>query len=214
MRERIKIKVCGMRDPENIRRIERLDIDWMGFIFHPRSPRYVPDDEPFVDAVRRCTKVRVGVFVNTPADEIKAKALRYKLDILQLHGDESPADCDTLRQQGYRIIKAFPVATTADLSRTAAYAACVHAFLFDTKTGRHGGSGRRFDWSLLHACPPGTPFLLSGGISPESIPDLRRFSHPQMAGIDLNSRFESAPAVKDATALEQFVTQFRNIKYK
>jgi phosphoribosylanthranilate isomerase len=212
----MKIKVCGMRDPENIVRVGQLDIDWMGFIFHPRSPRYIPDDDaPYLSpALHRCTKVlRVGVFVDAGTDEILARAARWRLNYVQLHGSESPADCHVLQQQGYPVIKAFAIEVEDDLKRTDAYAACARYFLFDTKTAAYGGSGQRFDWSLLQSYRGATPFLLSGGIGPDSIPGLRRLAHPQMAGIDLNSRFEIAPALKDALALAHFIHQFRNIKY-
>lgn len=207
----MKIKICGMREAENIRAVQGLDIDWMGFIFYPRSPRFVPDDEAYAVAIRHCTKPKVGVFVNAGSDEMIAKATRYGLDYLQLHGNESPATCKSLQQQGYRVIKAFPVATADDLAQTAAYETCARYFLFDTKTDVHGGSGKRFDWTTLSHYHGPTPFLLSGGIRPENLPDLLRFRHPQMAGIDLNSGFETAPALKDVGRLETFILPFRNL---
>ncbi|MDR3269812.1 MAG: phosphoribosylanthranilate isomerase [Tannerella sp.] len=199
-----------MREVENIRAVERLDIDWMGFIFYPRSPRYVPDEDVYAKAVRRCAKVKAGVFVNAGRKEMLEKASRYGLDCLQLHGNESPGVCEALQRQGYRVIKAFAVATAEDLAQTAAYESCADYFLFDTKCNTCGGSGKTFDWTLLDAYHGETPFLLSGGIHPGSIPDLLRFEHLRMAGIDLNSGFETAPALKDVRRLEIFINQLKN----
>jgi phosphoribosylanthranilate isomerase len=210
----MKIKVCGMRETDNIRAVERLDVDWMGFIFYPSSSRYVPDDETYSESVRRCAKKKTGVFVNVGVEEMLEKASRYGLDYLQLHGHESPETCAMIQQQGYPVIKAFAVASAADLEQTAAYETCASYFLFDTKCDAYGGSGKRFDWSALDSYRGRTPFLLSGGISPDCIDALRGFNHPEMAGIDLNSGFETAPAFKDAALLERFIHQLRTEIYK
>jgi phosphoribosylanthranilate isomerase len=208
----LKIKVCGMREAENIQAVERLDIDWMGFIFYPRSLRYVPDEEAYAAVIRSCSKVKVGVFVDADRLVMPDKASRYGLDYLQLHGNESPATCEALQQAGYHIIKAFSVATADDLQRTAAYETCADYFLFDTKCDTHGGSGQRFDWTVLDAYRGLTPFFLSGGIHPGSLCELLRFSHPRWIGIDVNSGFETAPALKDVSRLEPFIHQFRTNK--
>jgi phosphoribosylanthranilate isomerase len=207
----MKIKTCGMRDAENIRAVERLNIDWMGFIFYPRSPRCVPAGDG-VDAIRHCRRKTVGVFVDAGADEMTATAWRYGLDCVQLHGSESPATCRTMQARGYPVIKAFPVATADDLAPTAAYEAVASLFLFDTKSDRRGGSGRRFDWSILHSYQGRIPFLLSGGLAPGCADELLRFRHPMMAGADLNSGFELAPAVKDVAALAAFVKTVKGMK--
>ncbi|MDR1676677.1 MAG: phosphoribosylanthranilate isomerase [Tannerella sp.] len=205
------VKVCGMREAENIRAVARLDVDWMGFIFYPASPRCVPEgDDARATVIRQCAKTKVGVFVNAGAEEMLEKAARYGLDYLQLHGHESPALCRTLQQAGCRVVKAFPVATAADLEPAAAYEPYAACFLFDTKCDTYGGSGKRFDWRTLDAYTGRTPFLLSGGLRPESAEELFRFRHPQWAGVDLNSGFETAPALKDVARLEQFIHQLRN----
>ena len=204
------IKVCGMREAENIRDVERLDVDWMGFIFYAPSPRYIPDDEAHPEAVRRCVRRKIGVFVDAGTDEITEKISRYGLDGVQLHGRETPDVCRTLRRQEVTVIKAFSVATTSDVEQTEAYETCVDYFLFDTPSNAYGGSGQSFDWTLLEAYTGATPFLLSGGIRPDSIGDLFRFTHPRWAGIDLNSGFETAPAQKDVAALSAFIRQIRN----
>ena len=152
---------------------------------------------------------RVGVFVNASQEEIMEVAQQYRLDYLQLHGHESPDFCYALQKRGYALIKAFSIATAEDLAHTADYAGRVDYFLFDTKCAGYGGSGQRFDWSLLQDYQGETPFLLSGGIRPEMAADLQRFHHPRWAGIDLNSGFESAPGVKQAETLRSFQNNFK-----
>ncbi|MDR1455607.1 MAG: phosphoribosylanthranilate isomerase [Tannerella sp.] len=204
------IKVCGMREVENIRAVARLDADWMGFVFYPASPRCVPDGDTRAAVIRRCRKTKVGVFVNAGMEEMLEKVTRYGLDYLQLHGCESPGLCEALQQAGCRVIKAFPVATAADLEQTATYESCAACFLFDTKCDTYGGSGKCFDWQTLEAYAGRTPFLLGGGLRPESAEELLRFRHPQWTGIDLNSGFETAPALKDTARLERFIHRLRN----
>jgi phosphoribosylanthranilate isomerase len=207
----MKIKVCGMRDPGNIRRIEALDIDYAGFIFYGKSPRCISGgDRECLDAIRRCTKPKVGVFVNETVENILRKAELYRLDSLQLHGSESPETCIALRRSGYPVIKAFPVAPAQDFTETRNYADAADYLLFDTKhAAGSGGSGRRFDWSLLGGYAGRLPFLLSGGITPEHVHDIRRIEHPHFAGIDLNSGFERSPAVKDVRKLARFIREIR-----
>ena len=204
------IKVCGMRDGDNIRSLEKVGIDWMGFIFYPASPRYVSEDDKWTEAIQSCTKVKVGVFVNAEPETIEKKVAKYRLDYVQLHGDESPDYCHRMRDTGCAVIKAFPVSSESDFRSTAAYESFVDYLLFDTKGVGYGGTGRRFNWSALNAYQGNTPFLLSGGIRAEHVNDLLALIHPLMAGIDLNSRFELSPALKDVNKIEQFVRQLRN----
>ena len=204
----MKIKVCGMREAGNIRAVERLDIDWMGFIFYPRSPRHV-SCEADVEAAGRCRRKKVGVFVDAGIDEMLAVAARCELDCVQLHGNESPETCLAMQARGYPVIKAFHVSGTADLKKTKAYEAAASCFLFDTKCAGYGGSGRRFDWSALSGYDGPVPFILSGGIAPGCVDELLRFSHPALYGVDLNSGFEIAPAMKDALALAAFIEKIR-----
>ena len=131
------------------------------------------------------------------------------LDYLQLHGHESPDTCRTLRERGYAIIKAFPIADEEDLKMTADYEGRADYFLFDTKCSGYGGSGRRFDWSVLSGYKGRTPFLLGGGIAPDSVEAVRNFRHPKLAGIDLNSGFETAPGIKDAEKLKTFIDKIK-----
>ena len=207
--DKMIVKVCGMRDEDNIRALEKIDIDWIGFIFYEASPRYVPEADRFCAAIQVCSKVKVGVFVNEEFAEISRKTLRYRLNCVQLHGDETPELCRQVRCAGYTVIKAFSISSEADLLQTVAYEPFADYFLFDTKDKERGGTGKRFDWSILQAYQGDAPFLLSGGIAPEHLYELSSFRHPKMAGIDLNSRFELAPAIKDTKKIESFVHQFK-----
>ena len=203
-RKNISVKVCGMRDAENIREVEALGIDLMGFIFWPKSSHYVSERPAYMPQ----TAKRVGVFVNEDIKQVKRIAEEYSLDVIQLHGSESP---DYIRQLGsvcgdtIATVKAFNIATAADLDATKSYEGIVDYFLFDTKTPIPGGSGVQFDWSLLADYVGQTPFLLSGGIGPDDAERVCAFSHPKCIGIDLNSRFEISPGLKDVEKLKKFL---------
>ncbi|MCM1206753.1 MAG: phosphoribosylanthranilate isomerase [Firmicutes bacterium] len=206
------VKVCGMRDPQNIRDIIRAGADWIGMIFHPASPRFVSHVPEFEAEGAG----RAGVFADAAEEDITAAAVRYGLDIVQLHGSETPETVRRLRNAlclaaGRRImtVKAFGISAPGDFGACRAYEDCADLFLFDTKCRCLGGSGRQFDWSILDKYEGGTPFLLSGGIGPEDAPRLRELAHPKMAGVDINSRFELSPAVKDAVAVREFIKKIK-----
>lgn len=203
------IKVCGMRDEHNIREMEQTGIDWMGFIFYSKSPRYVGDTLPYLPE----NLLKVGVFVNEPVSRMLDVAQRNRLDILQLHGDESPEMCHDLQQQGYKVMKAFGIKNDVPFPSevTERYEECCDYFLFDTGTPVYGGSGKKFAWEKLQNYQGNTPFLLSGGIAPDDERLLQQFSHPLWKGIDLNSGFEIAPALKDVAVLGPFVAQVRSL---
>lgn len=201
------VKVCGMRDAENIREVEALGIDLMGFIFYPKSSRYVSERPAYLPT--RCK--RVGVFVDASADDIIKKIQDFSLDIIQLHGNESPEQISHLLSltSHLSIIKAFNIASAADLAATAPYVGLVDYFLFDTKGPSVGGNGEKFDWSVLKANNGDTPFLLSGGIGPNDAERVKAFHHSKCAGIDLNSKFEVQPALKDINKLKEFIKKIR-----
>lgn len=216
------IKVCGMRDPENIRQVAMTGIDWMGFIFYARSARSIDSRQWTVDSLKKtdspsnchlstviCQLKRVGVFVNATPEYMMETANLYKLDYLQLHGNESPDTCYALQKRGYAIIKAFSIASADDLTCTTEYEGRADYFLFDTKCNSYGGSGKQFDWSILASYKGYTPFLLSGGIAPDSVDAVRNFRHPQLAGIDLNSGFETEPGMKDAEKIKTFIDKIK-----
>lgn len=197
-----------MRDPENIREAEKLAIDLIGFIFWHKSSRNVSEMPSYLPTRQK----RVGVFVDADIKEVTEKAKEYALDLIQLHGKETPDYIQRLRslchQRGdhaIAIIKALNIADTGDLAQTAQYEGIVDYFLFDTKSKLVGGNGTQFDWSVLQAYQGDTPFILSGGIGPDDAEKVKNFQHPMCAGIDLNSRFETAPALKDIQLLNHFI---------
>ena len=156
----------------------------------------------------------VGVFVNDMPQNIVTAVYNYHLSYVQLHGDESPVMIDNLRRTlvpdiapQIKIIKAISVSSAEDLKRCEQYEGHVDLFLFDTKCKGYGGSGQKYDWSVLEAYTGQTPFLLSGGIGPDDADRLRDFHHPQCVGIDLNSKFETTPGMKDINLLQNFLHQ-------
>ena len=210
------IKVCGMRDAENIREVEALGIDLMGFIFWPKSSRYVSERPAYLPTNRYVSKKpdylptnckHVGVFVDEDIEKVKHIADDYALDYIQLHGHESPEYCVLLK--GMHLIKAFNIATKEDLEATKPYEGLVDYFLFDTKGKSVGGNGEKFDWTVLETYQGNTPFLLSGGIGPDDAERVKAINHPKCIGIDLNSRFETAPAIKDVNKLKEFIKTVR-----
>ena len=275
------IKVCGMRDAQNIREVAALGVNLIGLIFYPKSPRYVqsissdagiiPDynsltpmplskgeGSKMLDKQLKAEKTEgearnkqsesahsksaqsespfnkvttplafgeghggeafkpsfVGVFVNDMPQNIVTAVYNYHLSYVQLHGDESPVMIDNLRRTlvpdivpEIKIIKAISVSSAEDLQRCKQYEGHADLFLFDTKCKGYGGSGQKYDWSVLDAYTGQTPFLLSGGIGPEDAERIHDFHHPRCIGIDLNSKFETAPGMKDVTKLQQFLLQ-------
>lgn len=201
------VKVCGMRDADNIREVESLGVDMMGFIFFDKSPRNVTSVPSYLPV----SAARVGVFVGSSDSFILSTVDRFGLSHVQLHGSESPEQCSFLRDAGLKVIKAFSIAGPEDMGHVSDYADCCDMFLFDTKCPGAGGSGRRFDWSLLDAYRGPVPFLLSGGIGPDALEQLMSFGHPYLAGYDLNSRFELAPALKDTAAIRDFLIRLKEL---
>lgn len=218
----MKVKVCGMREADNIREVERLQvgdgtsemalgIDLMGFIFWPKSKRYVAEPPSYLPSHVK----KVGVFVDASLEDIRQHIQDYQLDFVQLHGHESPAFAQALKPT--MIIKAFNIATAEDFLQTKPYEGIADYFLFDTKAQLPGGTGLQFDWSILSHYDGTTPFILSGGIGPDDADRLKAFLTSQSTpltskciGIDLNSRFELAPALKDVNRLKDFLNALNN----
>lgn len=200
------VKVCGMREPDNIRDVEKLHPDMMGFICWNKSPRFVQAVPSYMP---QCHKV--CVFVNPTIDYALQTADSLKADYIQLHGSETPELCNELKQAtGLKIIKAISVSSIADIEKSAEYQGVADILLFDTRCTSIGGSGVKFDWSILESYTGTTPFLLSGGIAPDDAKSISSIKHPMFAGVDLNSRFESAPAMKDVLKLKEFITEIRD----
>lgn len=200
----MKVKVCGMTTPENLQAVAGLQPDMLGFIFFPLSPRHAFDLAPEALEGLPASIQRVGVFVDSPLEELLTIVQNYRLNMVQLHGSESPGYVASVA--GFLpVIKAFPVAIVEDLNRTDAYEGLCEYFLFDTAGPKRGGNGLPFDWSILQAYRGATPFLLAGGIGPKHASQLANINHPKFAGVDLNSRFESEPGIKQIPVLSNFL---------
>ena len=217
------VKVCGLRDGENIRQVAELGVDWIGMIFWEKSPRNVtmipshagilPDRAMDMGDFKA---KRVGVFVDEMPQSIITRVVNFKLDLIQLHGKETPTLIRNLRRtldpdirSGIQVIKAISVSCREDIAAYKDYADCVDYYLFDTKCPTVGGSGNQFDWSVLEAYDGDIPFLLSGGIGPDDAERIKAFHHPKCIGIDLNSRFEIEPALKDINKLKEFLEKVK-----
>lgn len=211
-----------MRDADNIRDISALGVDMIGLIFYPPSPRYVqqfssgagiiPDYAPDMGK----TPLRVGVFVDDMPQNIVTRVYNYKLDYIQLHGNEPRETLENLRatidpdiKPNIKIIKAISVSSAEDINKYKEYVGAADLFLFDTKCKTVGGSGEQFDWQVLQAYDGDVPFLLSGGIGPDDAERIKNFHHPKCIGIDINSKFEIEPALKDVEKLKQFLVKVK-----
>ncbi len=195
-----------MRDSSNINELLELKPDYVGFIFYKKSPRYV-EQKPEVEFSANTKKV--GVFVNASERVINEKRIHFGLDIIQLHGDESPELCFLLKQSGARVMKVFRVDEDFDFQQTRRYQDYCDYFLFDTQTKAFGGSGKKFDWSLLENYNNARPVFLSGGIGPEDVNDILEIKNLNLKAIDVNSKFEIRPAVKDISLLSDFIDELR-----
>lgn len=198
----MKLKVCGMRSPDNILALSQLAPDYMGFIFWEYSKRFVNAPTPHLPN----TIKKTGVFVNASLDYIKDIATQHQLQTLQLHGSESPDFCQKLKTTELEIIKAFGVGSNFDFSVLKPYESVCDYFLFDTKGELPGGNGSSFEWSLLRDYPAKKPFFLSGGIGPkdqDAISSIINLNLPIYA-IDINSKFEIEPGQKNIELIKQF----------
>ena len=197
-----KIKICGMK--HNTLEVAALQPDYLGFIFYEKSPRDHSEALPEIPSEIK----KVGVFVDASVEMILNRIEKYSLDVAQLHGDERSRFCSELRSHAPRveIWKAFSVGETFDFNQLAAYETVVDKFLFDTKGKNKGGNGFSFDWELLKNYPSKKPFILSGGIGPNHIVDIKNTltSGLPIYAIDLNSKFELEPGLKNITALKKF----------
>ncbi len=200
------IKICGNTVPENLSQVELLRPDMVGLIFYEKSRRYVGGqliDYSFKNPA-------VGVFVNANLDYILTICKTYNITTVQLHGSESPELCATLQKQGYEVYKAFGVASVQDIAATIPYKGTCDYYLFDTQTPDHGGSGKTFDWQILENYTGDTPFFLSGGLGLDNIEKALAFYHPQLKGLDLNSKLEIKPGIKNINHTKQIIQIIRN----
>lgn len=205
----MSVKVCGMTRPEQVARLCDIGVSYAGFIFYPGSPRYVlscltPED------IRKESRIgKVGVFVNAGITDVLELAEACALDMVQLHGDESPEYCAQVAVH-LPVVKAFRLSGQERVDLLVApYVQVCERLLFDTAGAGFGGTGKQFDWSLLNAMDHVKPFFLSGGIGPGDAPLIRAFregpSGAFLSAVDINSRFESAPGVKDVPSVEAFI---------
>lgn len=205
---KIKLKICGMRDPQNILEVAALSPEYMGFIFFDKSPRNVGMDlvlpENFSSGI-----TKVGVFVNALTDFILQQVHRLELDVVQLHGKESVDQLLALKDAGVKIIKVFSVDDDFDFNNTRPYKAVADFFLFDTKGKYYGGNAKVFDWRVLEAYDQEVPFFLSGGVGPDNIKDVAAIRNMNIHALDVNSGVEKEPAIKDIEKIKELQ---RNIK--
>ncbi|GAB5527199.1 MAG: phosphoribosylanthranilate isomerase [Roseivirga sp.] len=187
-----------MRESQNIRELLLLKPDYVGFIFYEKSPRNVGEQldaallKSFPESVQK-----VGVFVNASLEFVKAQVSKYALDLVQLHGDESPAYVADLFAVGIRVMKVFSVGNEFDFKQLGQYNPFVEYFLFDTKGKARGGNGEVFNWELLKGYDQEVPFFLSGGIDLDNAGDLKDLEGMNIHAIDVNSKFEVEPGLKD-----------------
>lgn len=207
----MEIKVCGMRDKENIQRlILEVKPDWMGLIFYPKSARFVSDEK--AAELREIQVKKVGVFVNETGEEILRKTEEFKLSAIQLHGNETVDFVKSISEKtDCELWKVISAGEQIEWKSLEGYLPFVSKFLFDTATAAHGGSGKKFDWSILETYPFDKGFLLSGGLDEDSAEEVLalRKRIPQLQGVDLNSKFEDAPGLKNIEKLKRFKENIR-----
>jgi len=207
MTRKLKIKVCGMKFTENRKEVEKLGVDFLGYIFYEPSKRFIGDN-PELELFNSKAK-KVGVFVDENVFEILGLAKNLGLEYIQLHGKENPKTCQILKSQGFKIIKAFKVNEKFKFSETKQFEKVADYFLFDTKTKIPGGSGEKFDWQILEKYTGHTPFFLSGGITSDDAKSIKEINHPKFTGVDLNSGFEDEPGLKNIEKLKEFIDDLK-----
>jgi phosphoribosylanthranilate isomerase len=210
----MRIKVCGMTDMDQVRQLNELGVEFCGFIFYPKSPRYIFRKVPAIELKRvRGNINKVGVFVNAYADDVLKTVDDCGLYLVQLHGDETPRECEKISSY-VTTIKAFRLTESDNiLWKIKDYMDVVDMFLFDTEGAGYGGTGKKFDWDMLKGLNIKKPFFLSGGIHPEDAGKLLEFRNDSVAkdlfSVDINSKFEISPGIKDMIKVSQFVTQLK-----
>jgi phosphoribosylanthranilate isomerase len=199
-----------MKYPDNIREVTSLHPDFMGFIFYSNSPRFVGRlDVNTLGALPTSIK-KTGVFVNENLENILTAISKYNLDAVQLHGADNKKLCRKIRQEAKTmVIKVFPIMDASNFRVTGDYEDVADYFLFDTKTDLYGGSGQKFNWNILQEYTGNKSFLLSGGIGADDVKAIRAIEHPLLAGVDLNSKFELKPGLKNVALLKQFIDELK-----
>jgi phosphoribosylanthranilate isomerase len=204
----MKIKVCGITRREDLLKLVEYQVNYAGFIFYEKSPRFAGSKlDP--RTIRETKEIKkVGVFVDAPLEQVRRTITDYGLDMVQLHGDETPGYCAAI---DIPVVKAFRVRTNINWDAIQPYIAVTDYFLFDTDAGNaYGGTGIRFNWELLDSYPYEHPFFLSGGIGPDQLTELLEFKHPALFAVDVNSKFETHPGVKDMEKVKSFTEQIQS----
>lgn len=206
----MKIKICGMKFPKNIYEIGTLQPDFMGFIFYPKSKRFVGENFS-LKSIEKLPKTikKVGVFVNENVATIIAIQKQFSFDAIQLHGNESVADCKVLQENNIKIIKVFLVDNYFDFREVSAFESICDYFLFDTKSNKYGGSGKIFDWKILKKYTLQKPFFLSGGLGLHNIKKISEIDHPQLVGLDFNSQLEDENYKKITEEVSELIQKIR-----
>ncbi len=210
----MRIKVCGMTQIEQVHALEEAGIDFAGFIFYHKSPRYVVGKIQPEDLAKSKLKInKVGVFVNASYEEVMQYVEEYGLYMVQLHGDESPRFCEKLSEQ-IPVIKVFRIKEGDNIDwKIREFHNVSDLYLFDTDWANYGGSGKKFNWNILEEAQISKPFLLSGGIGLDDADTIKAFAggkhQKQLFAVDVNSRFETSPGVKDLEKVRQFAARLR-----
>jgi phosphoribosylanthranilate isomerase len=206
----LKIKICGLMYPSNIAQVVQTGPDYIGFIFYPESPRYCSGYlEPGLICDIPATVKKTGVFVNDTVYTIKKNIFCYSLDLVQLHGDESPQMCHLLKSEGISVVKAFQIGKNFNFGILKSFKPYCDFFLFDTQNRFYGGSGNTFDWTLLSHYNNEKPFFLSGGIDLNHIEEILGLNNLNIHAVDINSKFEHSPGLKDVNKVREFVKSIR-----
>jgi phosphoribosylanthranilate isomerase len=205
----LKVKVCGLTEPANIEEIAGLSPDFMGFIFYPGSKRFIGPQPASLFVAKPEGILRTGVFVDEILSRITGSIVNYSLDVVQLHGNEGPGFCMRLKETGKIIVKAIEVSDSLNFRNLIPFIECCDYFLFDAGTGGKGGSGQKFNWARLNDYDLGKPFLLGGGVGPDDATSIKGISHPDLFAVDINSRFEISPGIKDVEKVKKFICEIK-----
>ncbi|RZL50947.1 MAG: phosphoribosylanthranilate isomerase [Pedobacter sp.] len=205
----IKLKICGMKQAANIAAVAELQPDYLGFIFYQKSPRFISEVSAELIKYVPPTIKTTGVFVDEDVQIVKQYIIKYNLKAIQLHGKESAIYCQELKSTGVEVIKAFGVDENFDFSKLDEYLNEVDYFLFDTQTPAHGGSGKVFDWKLLENYSLDKPYFLSGGIDLMHTDTIKKINDSRLYAVDVNSKFELEPGLKDVEKLKEFFKEMK-----
>jgi len=210
----MRVKVCGMTQIDQVEQLTELGASFAGFIFYSRSPRYVMRHLTAPQLKKLQLINKVGVFVNAPVEEVLRTVDECRLQMVQLHGDESPKFCSRIAEY-VSVIKAFRMSVNDSVEwMIRPYLEACDMFMFDTMGAGYGGTGRKFDWNVLRGKKINKPFFLSGGIAPDDVQALREFANEPVAkdlfAIDINSRFETDPGIKEMQKVENFIKELNH----